>query len=838
MVSSFFKGAITSTLMSGLAALGNSAPVQGVLQTISTINESTGSVIRIVVDEVPDIFTRLDESARISDAASHFIAATGELSGAATSVIQAQIAKSIDVVLPSRTPASSPSPAPVVTPQTPPEQVAVSTPQPLTAAIFPRRIPVQTSAPTPIPRPPVPVTVSGGVSLATFNAFLVEYRALRDKVAINVVDNRLFTGNASTPVARIGDTSTQVFGSVATFSGVSGAGLSSCSGSNFLQWSSGLFSCGAAGGGSVPRTEASGVTILANSSIFNFDDGVFDVAASGSTETVIKLDWINGPASRSATQNITGLWTFGNVGSATFAGSVDIAKSVTSTKSVTATNFRGTAAVSSSFAGSLNTTLGIHATTDVSANGRFLGIGTGSNSFAGSLNTSKSLTATNSVTASNFRGTTATSSSFAGSLNTTLGIHANGDVTGAGRFIGTSAGSNSFSGSLTISKGLTVSSNVGIGATNVSAKLEIKANTITTDNIASISATGLTTGNVFQIIVPASTSANNANGLMLVQNVNGLVIASWSMGGKLAIRGAIFSHGGQAGCTGVNVPAGCIDYAESFPTTDSTLGAGEVVAVDPAMPAGVVRATNTGKIVGIISTNPAALIDDNAFKSGATTEIRSPGTVPIALAGRVPVKISLENGPIQPGDHLTVSATIPGSAMKQTAAGTSLGVALEQASEGSSMVLTLVRTAYWAPDIAAVVLNDAPTPSLLASIFTSVVNMFKDVLNISFGSGTIELDQVILKDKTSGSPYCLHVDNGQLIATACATPTPIEHQPSPEANQPLAEEASHPSAETPSTEPTPEDQPETGQPSAEAPSQDPAPEQAPTAPSEGSSEAL
>jgi hypothetical protein len=48
---------------------------------------------------------------------------------------------------------------------------------------------------------------------------------------------------------------------------------------------------------------------------------------------------------------------------------------------------------------------------------------------------------------------------------------------------------------------------------------------------------------------------------------------------------------------------------------------------------------------------------------------------PVAIAGRVPVKVSLENGPIQTGDMLT-SASIPGYAMKATRPGMVIGQAL------------------------------------------------------------------------------------------------------------------------------------------------------------------
>jgi hypothetical protein len=48
----------------------------------------------------------------------------------------------------------------------------------------------------------------------------------------------------------------------------------------------------------------------------------------------------------------------------------------------------------------------------------------------------------------------------------------------------------------------------------------------------------------------------------------------------------------------------------------------------------------------------------------------------IALVGRVPVKVSTENGEIKAGDFLTSSATLPGYAMKATTAGPVIGMAL------------------------------------------------------------------------------------------------------------------------------------------------------------------
>ena len=75
------------------------------------------------------------------------------------------------------------------------------------------------------------------------------------------------------------------------------------------------------------------------------------------------------------------------------------------------------------------------------------------------------------------------------------------------------------------------------------------------------------------------------------------------------------------------------------------------------------------------------------------------GKVPLALVGVVPVKVSAENGPIQPGDLLTTSST-PGHAMKATPVdlggipiyrpGTIIGKALTPLAEGTGVITVLV----------------------------------------------------------------------------------------------------------------------------------------------------
>jgi hypothetical protein len=76
------------------------------------------------------------------------------------------------------------------------------------------------------------------------------------------------------------------------------------------------------------------------------------------------------------------------------------------------------------------------------------------------------------------------------------------------------------------------------------------------------------------------------------------------------------------------------------------------------------------KVVGIISTNPySEILGEKTFTSDEHP-------MPVALAGQAPVKVSTENGVIEPGDPLTSSST-PGVAMKAIESGPIVGKALE-----------------------------------------------------------------------------------------------------------------------------------------------------------------
>ena len=130
------------------------------------------------------------------------------------------------------------------------------------------------------------------------------------------------------------------------------------------------------------------------------------------------------------------------------------------------------------------------------------------------------------------------------------------------------------------------------------------------------------------------------------------------------------------------------DLAEIYGTKDISIEPGDVVSLDESLIAGVKKSSKPydSDAIGIISTSPSLVIG-NLEDAGAMPAM-------VALSGRVPVKVSTENGPIQPGDLLTTSS-IPGVAMRATKAGQIIGQAMSEFDgEGVGRVVVFIKTDY------------------------------------------------------------------------------------------------------------------------------------------------
>ena len=242
-----------------------------------------------------------------------------------------------------------------------------------------------------------------------------------------------------------------------------------------------------------------------------------------------------------------------------------------------------------------------------------------------------------------------------GGANTVLTNNGSGTLTWSAPATGTvtGTGTNNFTARWTGTSALGTGAlyddgaNVGIGTTSPGVSLQILSPTTT--GYALIIATGSAAS---QQIVAVSTG------------------------------GIIYSFGGVT-------YAG--DLAEMYPVLDDAK-AGDIVMLDSKGRGASVRKAVAGRGValGVVSTQPGMTLGNGDMGKGGAR-------VPVALSGRVPVKVSLENGPVRTGDTLVASSR-PGRAAKAARSGPAIGIALEDAvanASGEATVLCFVKSQYW-----------------------------------------------------------------------------------------------------------------------------------------------
>ncbi|MEX0934964.1 MAG: hypothetical protein WDZ70_01405, partial [Candidatus Paceibacterota bacterium] len=209
----------------------------------------------------------------------------------------------------------------------------------------------------------------------------------------------------------------------------------------------------------------------------------------------------------------------------------------------------------------------------------------------------------------------------------------------------------------------------GIGTSSPMAQLSIKGTGTTTSSIPLTITNGDDT-DLFRILDNGSVglgatttiaSANMPAGSLVVDN------------GALCVDNGGFNCDDSSRTAGTiyanNTTVGGLDIAERYQTNDDTLEAGELVSLDSStttIPGLVKRAVQPDDVLGVISTQP-----------GITLGMDIGHSVAVALKGRVPVKVTGENGSISIGDRLTLSSTTAGHATKAATSTRTVGIALE-----------------------------------------------------------------------------------------------------------------------------------------------------------------
>ena len=228
--------------------------------------------------------------------------------------------------------------------------------------------------------------------------------------------------------------------------------------------------------------------------------------------------------------------------------------------------------------------------------------------------------------------------------------------------------------------------NFGIGSTSPSATLSV-------GTVLAVSTTD-TSANIFSVATSTGTSYFD---IMRTGNVG---VGTTSPASTFTVTGSACFSGGSGSTVACGTTAGSIyyrsasvgtyDVAENYPTSDAGINAGTIASLDLTNGTTITTATPGSIPLGIVSTDPGLIL-------GGSDATANPSLArPIALSGRVPVKVSTANGAIAIGDRLMLSTTTPGVAVKAIHSGQTIGIALETYSATTlGTVETFVSSQYW-----------------------------------------------------------------------------------------------------------------------------------------------
>ncbi len=328
----------------------------------------------------------------------------------------------------------------------------------------------------------------------------------------------------------------------------------------------------------------------------------------------------------------------------------------------------------------------------------------------------------------------------------------------------------------------------------------------------------------------------DSTGNGLVQSAGNVGIGTTNVEPKLEIAaGALcVDSGTNSKCTAAGTAgdiyygvahANWVDIAEKYPSLEA-LEPGDIVSLDAAAIASatgakpyVKKAAAGETLLGAISTQPGMVLGDDYGKSPDFS---------VALAGRLPMKVSLENGPIAVGDRIAVSS-VAGVGKKATSTEETVGIALE-AYSGAVENKILVFINLGQPQLAA----KQGTIDLVTLNSDLNLNGFSilNIKSITGMNGSWKIDEsgnltvqsvntqaltvgggaasgVTIYDRQTGAPKCIYIEGGVIktsdgacgATTNAGTPVTIipASAPAPSASLPPA--TTTPTATTATTTP-------------------------------------
>jgi hypothetical protein len=193
--------------------------------------------------------------------------------------------------------------------------------------------------------------------------------------------------------------------------------------------------------------------------------------------------------------------------------------------------------------------------------------------------------------------------------------------------------------------------------------------------------------------------------------------------------------GGVAGTVYAQFAFSEFDFAENI-NGNKNLENGDIVVPDLQNEETVTKsnASYQNNILGVISTDPGVTGGVN-MKAKDGQKI-----VPLALSGRVPVKVSLENGPIKIGDAITSSSTA-GLGMKATQSGRIIGFALQNYDGNQTGSKIVVQLNPGFNQVASAALNETGA-KISSDILENILHSGKAILAAGKTEATIKVASV------------------------------------------------------------------------------------------------
>ena len=243
-----------------------------------------------------------------------------------------------------------------------------------------------------------------------------------------------------------------------------------------------------------------------------------------------------------------------------------------------------------------------------------------------------------------------------------------------------------------------------------------------------------------------SNFSNNA--LMIEQQNNKLYTnpnVSVGIGTSTPTAGYILDVNGKIKATGFNgscytgaLPGSNLscnqDLAEVYHSSES-MQQGDIVSIDKNLDQTVTKSTSAGEyqLLGIVSTTAGLVFDHGETQlSGNTASYLTSSQAPVALSGKVIVKISNINGDIKKGDVIT-SSSLKGFGQKATGKGYVVGKALEDFTPTKSIpcpvntssnvqcgkIMVFVNLSYFEPQDALATLAASSNIALTTPLLTA-----------------------------------------------------------------------------------------------------------------------